>query len=229
MHGFFAEFDGFLDYAKSVLKSVLEPLKSFFDIFSNFWAGAILIAAVFAALLFVSLKLNKKGFFVSIKSPKVLAFCAVMIAINALLEYFAQDITAYIRVSFGFATLPVVSAFFGPIAGCVTGILQDLAGFLIKPTGALLITLTFNEGIAGMIFGIMLYNKKITFGRIFLTELVIIFGVNILLNSIALAPTVGSGFIGILPSRIIKNIIMLPIQSVIVYFVLKVVKKRVKL
>ena len=72
-----------------------------------------------------------------------------------------------------------------------------------------------------MIYGIMLYNKPVTFARVFLTKLIIVVFSNIILNTVALAPTVGSGFAGIFPARLIKNILLLPVQAVIVYLILK--------
>ena len=74
-----------------------------------------------------------------------------------------------------------------------------------------------------MIYGMFLYKRRVTFLRVFLCKLTVILTVNIVLNSIALAPTAGSGIIGILPARMIKNLVLFPIQSVIVYEILKII------
>ncbi len=229
MQGFITGFDSSMDFVKAFLRSVLTPITTFCNTFSNIWVGAVFIIILFAILLALTARKYGKEFMLSIKRPQTLAVCAMLIALNVALGYFSIDVTAYLRIGFGFITLPVVTTLFGPLAGCVAGMLQDLVSFIIKPTGGYLFTLTLNVGISGMIYGLMLYKKKITFARILLTKLVIIIVVNIILNSIGLAPTVGSGLIGILPSRIIKNLLLLPIQSIIVYALLKVVKSRVKL
>ena len=220
-------YDKTMDGIKATLKALLEPMKSFASVFSNFWVSVSVSIAVFLILLIICTLKNKSLFRAELKKTKTIVICAMMIAVNVVLEFFARDITNYIRISFAFVTLPIVSSLFGPIIGGTIGVLQDVAAYLAKPTGAFLINLSLNEGIAGMIFGLMLYNKKITLLRVFLSELIIIFFVNIILNSIALAPTVGSGLVGILPSRIIKNIILLPIQTILSYFILKFMKTKI--
>lgn len=83
-------------------------------------------------------------------------------------------------------------------------------------------------GISGMIYGLMLYNKPVSLVRIFITKLLIAMFSNVVLNTIALAPTVGSGFIGIFPARLVKNLLMIPIQTVVVYFVLKYIMPHIR-
>lgn len=226
MQNFFANFDLAGDSLKSTVKAILTPLNSFFEIFSNFWIGAVLITTVFLCMLTFTLLKFKKN--TALKNPRTVAICSMMIAINVILGYFTLNLSSYLRVGFGFITLPVVAMFFGPAAALISGTLQDLISFILKPTGGYLFTLTLNVGISGMIYGFMLYKKKITFLRVFFTKLLIIVVVNIILNSIGLSATVGSGLIGILPARIIKNIILLPIQSVIVYLLLKSIQLKKK-
>ena len=229
MQEFISSFDSSMDFVKAFLRSALTPITAFCNTFSNIWVGAAFIITLFVILLALTARKYGEDFSRSLKRPQTLAICAMLIALNVALGYFSVDVTAYLRIGFGFITLPVVTMLFGPLAGCVAGMLQDLISFIIKPTGGYLFTLTLNVGISGMIYGLMLYKKKITFARILLTKLVIIIVVNIILNSIGLAPSVGSGLVGILPSRIIKNFLLLPIQSVIVYALLKIVKGRINL
>lgn len=228
MQSIITGFDNAMEVTKGALSALFEPMKVFFDIFSNFWLGAALIIVVFLIFLISNIVRDGAAFSKLIKRPQTLAICSMMIAINVILGYFTLNFSSYLRIGFGFVTLPVVTMLFGPIAGCITGILQDVVSFILKPTGGYLFTLTLNVGISGMIYGVMLYKRKITFARVFITKLIIIVVVNIILNSIGLAPTVGSGLAGILPSRVVKNIILLPVQSVVVYAILKTVNARVR-
>lgn len=228
MQNIITAFDGAMDFLKGLLRAAFVPMKSFLDNFANPWFGIALSTIVFLALFFVCIKREDNDFGEKIKNPRTIAICAMLIAINVVLESFAQDLTAYIRVSFAFVTLPVATVMFGPLVGCAVGILQDVAGFIVRPTGAWLVVLTIDAGIAGMISGLVLYKKKVTLLRVFIAELLIVLCVNIILNSAGLAPTVGSGLAGILPSRIIKNILLLPVQMVVVYAVLRMVRGRIK-
>ena len=103
---------------------------------------------------------------------------------------------------------------------------QDVISLMLNPTGAYIPAYTLSVGISGMFYGLMLHNKKATLWRVFLPEFLVIFVGNILLNSVALAPTIASGFVGILPSRILKNLLLLPIQTVVSYLILKFVQKQ---
>lgn len=220
-------FDSSMDWLKSVLTTVIEPLRLVLNFFSEFWTGAVLIAVVFALLFTINMLRGGSDFLKIMKKPYTLVICAMMIAVNVALGYFTINISSYLRIGFGFVTLPIVGTLFGPAAGCFTGILQDVVSFMLKPTGAYIFTYTLNVGISGMIHGMMLYKKPVSFARVFMTKLIIVVIVNIILNSVALAPTVGSGMAGILPARIIKNIILLPIHAVISYALLKAAEVKI--
>ncbi len=229
MENFITSFDGAMENLKAVLRQLFVPIKSFLDVFTNPLFGALVSGLVFLILLYFSIRKTGNDFSEKIKSPKTVVVCSMLIAINVILELFAQDLTAFIRISFSFVTLPVVTMLFGPVTGCLVGMLQDIIGLIVRPTGAWLFVLTMNAGIAGMISGLILYKKNVSFARILLSEALIVLCVNILLNSMGLAPTVGSGLAGILPSRIIKNLLLLPLQVGVVYAILKVIKHRVKM
>ena len=228
MQNLVSAFDGTMDVFKSFIRTGLESVGSFLSVFSNFNIGAAVILCVFIIMLTFSLLRNGVDFTNKIKRTRVLAICAMLIAINVILGYFSLNLTSYLRIGFGFITTPVAATLFGPIVGGIVALLSDIVSYILKPTGGFLFTYTLNTGIAGIIYGTMLYNKKPTFLRVFVTKLIVIVFVNIILNSIALAPTVGSGLIGIMPARIVKNFLLLPIQTIIVYIVLKATVHRVK-
>lgn len=227
MRSFMTGFDAAMDSVKAAISAVIAPLNAVSAVFGNLVVGAVLITAIFAILLLVNIKKYGTDFSADIKKTKTVAVCAMIIAINVVLSFFVPVFGDYLKIEFGFVTLPVISMMFGPITGCIVGMIQDIVGLIIKPTGGLLLTLTMTDGITGMIYGMMFYKRKVSFVRIFLTQLIIVVAVNIVLNTIALAPTVASGFVGILPSRIIKNILLLPVQSVIMYALLKTIGRKI--
>lgn len=228
MRSFMTGFDAAMDSVKAAISAVIAPLNAVSAVFGNLVVGAVLITAIFAILLLVNIKKYGTDFSADIKKTKTVAVCAMIIAINVVLSFFVPVFGDYLKIEFGFVTLPVISMMFGPITGCIVGMIQDIVGLIIKPTGGLLLTLTMTDGITGMIYGMMFYKRKVSFVRIFLTQLIIVVAVNIVLNTIALAPTVASGFVGILPSRIIKNILLLPVQSVIMYALLKTIGRKIR-
>lgn len=214
-------FDARMDGVKAAIKAFIEPLGRFLGVFSNPIISFACVSAVFIILLAACIVRYKGSLKAEIKKPRTLVICAMMMAINIILGYYEIRFSAYLRIGFGFVTQPIVTALFGPLAGCMTGMLQDILSFVLHPTGAYIPAYTICIGVSGMIYGIMLYNKPVTFARVFMTKLLIVVFSNIILNTIALAPTVGSGFAGIFPARVIKNFLMMPVQAVVVYLILK--------
>ena len=114
---------------------------------------------------------------------------------------------------------------FGPVVGTVMGAAADLVKYLVHPTGAFFPGFTISGAISGMIYGVILYKKPLQVRRIlFANGLVMIF-VNILLNTYWLTLLYGQGFMAILPVRVLKEIILFPIDVVLFYSVSKVMKK----
>ena len=220
-----SNFDTLMDTYKSGIKEFLSPLNFLLDIFSNFWISFGFISIVFIFLLLYCIIIRKDKFREHLKRPDVLAICSLMMALNIVLGYFTIQFSAYLRIGFGFMTQPIIAIFFGPLVACITGILQDIISLILKPTGPYNPIYSLSVGISAIMYGVMLYKKNPTFTRILMTKLLVIIVGNIIFNSIALAPTVGNGLIGILPSRLLKNVILYPIQTIIVYIVLKFVKK----
>lgn len=228
MQEYMAAFDAAMDTIKQVLMRVISPLGGFLDSVSGFWSGAALISVIFAVLLIYNAVRDRATVVELFKKPKNLAMCAMFIAINVIMGYFTVPVSAYLRIGFGFITAPAAAYMFGPIAGGTVALLSDVASYLLKPTGGFLLTYTLCTAIGGMISGMFFYKKRITFSRVLVYKLVKIIFVNIILNSIALAPTTGSGMAAILPARIIKNIILLPIQILLIYEVLKIIKEHIR-
>ena len=218
-------FDIWYEGAKESLKALLHPIQEYSVFFSNFFHGFAVVGSMFLLLLVYSSIRYGKTTARLLKKPQTLAIAALMMALNIILGYYTLRLSTTLRIGFGFLTQPIVATLFGPLVSCMTGMIQDILCYLLNPEGGFLPTYTMCVGIAGMLYGMVLFRKPTTFSRVFFVKVLIIVVVNIFLNSIALAPTSGSGFIGILPARIVKNILLLPIQSILSYLVLKLVRR----
>lgn len=71
----------------------------------------------------------------------------------------------------------------------------------------------------------MLYKKPLTIKRVILANLLVTVLVNLGLNTYWLTILYGDGFFALLPARILKQIIMLPIEVVLFYTVAKTLAK----
>ncbi len=179
-------------------------------------------------------KLGSKLYLNSFKELKVthnLVLCGLMAALAVVLNYTTSIfITPNIRI--GFSGLPnrVIEYLFGPWVGSIFGATLDILKYLLKPDGgAFFFGYTFNVMVAGVIYGSVLYKKPVRIWRIFIAELLTKTIVNCGLNTLWLAVLNGNAFMAILPARVIKNIIMLPIDTAILFFVLTFVTKLVNM
>jgi ECF transporter S component (folate family) len=160
------------------------------------------------------------------KSTKTIAFCGVMAALAVVLSLVARiQIGDYIRI--GFSELPniLVDTMFGPAVGGLFGGALDILKFIAKPTGAYFPGFTLSAVLGGLIYGMFFYRKKITIPRVFAANLLVKGLVNICMNSFWLYILYNKGVLGMIPARITTNLIMLPIDTAICYFMLKGVQK----
>jgi len=165
--------------------------------------------------------------FQQLKITHNLVLCGLMAALAVVLNYTTSIfITPNIRI--GFSGLPnrIVEYMFGPCIGAVFGGMLDILKYLLKPDGgAFFFGYTFNVMVAGVIYGTILYRRPIKLWRIFIAEFLTKTIVNCGLNTLWLAVMNGNAFLAILPARVIKNIIMLPIDTAILFFTLTFVSK----
>ena len=165
--------------------------------------------------------------FQQLKITHNLVLCRLMAALAVVLNYTTSIfITPNIRI--GFSGLPnrVVEYLFGPCIGAVFGGMLDILKYLLKPDGgAFFFGYTFNVMVAGIIYGTILYRRPVRLWRIFIAEFLTKAIVNCGLNTLWLAVMNGNAFLAILPARVIKNIIMLPIDTVILFFTLTFVSR----
>lgn len=160
---------------------------------------------------------------------KNLVLCGLLAALAMALGMAASiDVGPYIRI--GFSGLPnrAVEYLFGPVAGCFFGGALDLLKYVLKPTGPFFFGFTFNAMLAGIIYGTILYRKPVTIKRILAAEFLVKLIVNCILNTLWISMLYGKGFAAIFPLRLLKNAIMLPIDSAILYFTLVYVRKLAK-
>lgn len=171
----------------------------------------------------------KKLYLDSVNQLKVtrnLAICAMLAAIAVVLNFTTSiQLGPYIRI--GFSDIPnrIVDFLFGPVVGGIFGGMLDILKFFTKPTGPFFFGFTFNAIISGIIYGSFLYNKPVKASRIILCQIVIKLVVNCGLTTLWLSMMYDKGFMILLPARFIKEMIMIPIDSVILYFSLTIIQK----
>lgn len=160
-----------------------------------------------------------------LKQTKSLTALGLLVAMNIVVGTLFIEIGPNLRIGFAFLVVGICALYYGPIAtGCV-GIIADILKYLIRPSGVFFLGFTLNEFLSGFIVGIILYKKPVTIKKVFLARLLVVIIVNIVLTPIWLSVLYGKGFIFYVSTRIFKNMILLPIETVILYYLLKATER----
>lgn len=158
-----------------------------------------------------------------LRNTKILTGAAMLTALGIILGFFKVPINQLIEIRFGFLPIEMAGMLFGPAIAGVVGALTDIGGFIVKPTGPYFPGFTFSSIVGGIIFGLMLKGKKITFLRVLITQILYTVIVCIILNSYWLDLLYyQNGFLVTVIARLPKEIIMIPIMTVMFYSLVKV-------
>lgn len=141
-----------------------------------------------------------------------------------------------LRISFGEIPIMMSGLMFGPLVGGITGVVADLVGVLINPQGAYHPGFTLSSALWGVIPGLFLlvFKKKESYEKvysrlnIFIAVLVAYVGVSLILNTIWLKHLYGTGFIALLPGRILNAAVSVPIQTLIISTLFKYLKSFIR-
>ncbi|HJB23809.1 folate family ECF transporter S component [Jeotgalibaca ciconiae] len=153
-------------------------------------------------------------------TAKDIAVIGLMIALKVVLTRFLAIETQFVRVSFTFIPTILLAIMYGPWVGAFSGALADVAGFFLFPKGFPFSPgFTISAAVAPMIYGLILHRKPLTLRRIILACLAVTVIVNVGLNSLWLRILYDQAFWGMLPIRLFENIVTLPVEAGIIYWI----------
>lgn len=160
-----------------------------------------------------------------LKKVKNLVLASLLIAVHLLLDLFTIQILPTLHLSFEFLASSTIGMLFGPSIGALCGALGDIINYILNPKGAFFPGFTISAVVVGIIYGLVFYKKKVTILRciaaVVLTKLIVDIG----LNTVWLAVLYNKAFMVLIGARIVKNLIMIPINVFLMYVVLGAVEK----
>lgn len=159
------------------------------------------------------------------KSLHTVILCGLMGALSIILKMFATIPFGPFTITYAWIPNRIVDFMFGPAVGGVYGGVMDIVKFMLKPTGTFNLGYTAVAVLAGLVFGTILYRRPVSFMRIvFVQSLVKIF-INAGLSTYLMAFERGEAFMVLLPARLVKNLIMIPLDSILLFVVLTAIMK----
>ncbi len=146
---------------------------------------------------------------------------SLLITLQIILTRYCSIQTPIVRISFGFVPVVIIAMLYGPVSCGIANGIADIIGVMLFPTGAFFPGFTLNAILAGVIYGIFLYNKPATWSRVLCALAVISIVVNLGLGTYWLSIMMGKGFIALLPARIFKVIVIIPVRAIVIGIIWK--------
>lgn len=156
---------------------------------------------------------------------RTIAACGMLLALNVVLGMFTVNISSLLRISFSYLPIAAAGMLFGPIGGGIVGAAGDILAYFVRPTGPYFPGFTFNAFLSGFIYGLLLYRRPVKLPRVFSAKVLVTLFISFLLNPLWLSIIYGKAFLVIVGTRITTNLIMIPIETVMLLALLKILEK----
>ncbi len=158
-----------------------------------------------------------------LKNVRSLTLCALLIAIHVLLNMFSFYVAGVIKVSFTYLALALIALLFGPVTAAFSGAVCEIVGYMLNSVGAYHPGFTLTTMLSGFVMGLFFYKREIKIWRIGAARLIVNLFFNIGINTIWVMQTVGKAYMALLPGRLWKNLVLLPVEILLIYLVFKAV------
>ena len=155
-----------------------------------------------------------------IEHNRALTISALLVAITIILTQFLSIPTPMVRIGFNFVPMALAGMLLGPFwAVAVAGIADFLGAVLFPTVGAYFPGFTLTAILCGLAYGLCLYRRDggVFTGRALMIRtgvavLIVTLVLQLGLNTFWLSIMLDKGYLALLPPRIMKQVIMIPVQ-----------------
>lgn len=146
---------------------------------------------------------------------KLIVHVAILIALEVVLSRFLSISTSIVKIGFSFVPIAICAMMYGPVWAGIAGAIADFIGATLFPIGAYFPGFTLSAALTGVVFGLFLYKKKGNWAQLAGAVLINCVVISLLLSTYWLTILWGDSFLVLLPTRIIQNLVMIPIQFIV--------------
>jgi len=149
----------------------------------------------------------------------------LLVALNLTLDLLGLTIKLPpdLRIGFGFLCNATIGMLYGPSVGVLAGVCTDVLGYFVGnfTMGGYFPGFTITAMVGGLLWGLWLYPNRNTIGRVIRARASVTLLCNIGLNTLWLTLTGGKAMRVLLALRVPKNLILLPIETILLYAFLR--------
>ena len=155
-----------------------------------------------------------------------LVIISFLIALEIVLSRLLVISTPILRISLGFLPIAFIAIMYGPLWAAGSNAISDFLGVTMFPTGyPYFIGYTLSYFLTGATFGIFLHKRNVTVLRVLPASIIVCLLINLGLNTLWTSLQTGKGWMILLPPRLIKDVVFIPIQCTLIPLVWKYVKR----
>lgn len=141
-----------------------------------------------------------------------------------LTNYLSIKIGENLIIGFGVIPIIVCAMLYGGVSAGICYSIANvmrvlLSGYALTPYDIPLTMICF---FTGFIYGLFLYKKEVTLVRVLIPTVITCLVFNLVLNTYFFSLLLGKGFMAMLPARVLKNVVMIPINTFIILFISKI-------
>ena len=159
-------------------------------------------------------------------SLRSVCYAALLCAIAIVLEQFQIPVTQSLFISVSFLAISLCSMITGPVMAVPCGVIVDLIGYALHPTGPFFPGYTLTAVLSAMIYALFLYRAKLTFGRIAGAKAVVNLLINTIVGSVWRVVLYGSSpFLYYIFSSGFKNLLLFPLEVCLICWLFRMLQK----
>lgn len=165
----------------------------------------------------------------SVSATSRVVMIALLLAMEIVLTRFCSISTPIVRIGFGFLPIAITGILFGPLWAAATYALGDLIGAVMFPIGSYFPGFTVTAFLSGLVFGLILHNKPVTWKRALAASCLVVLLLDLCLNTYWLSILMDRAYLVLLPTRILKAAVMIPIETLLIVLVWNRIILKIKL
>lgn len=141
---------------------------------------------------------------------------AFLMSMEIILTRYLSIDTGIVRIGFGFLPVAVMGILYGPLWAGVCYAAGDVLGMLLLAKAPYFPGFTLTAFLTGILYGLVLYGKPVTWKRALAAALPVCILMNLCLDTLWLQIITGQGLWALLPGRLLKAGIMIPVQTLLI-------------
>ena len=149
------------------------------------------------------------------KTTKI-CIAALLLALEIILTRFCSVSTPILRLSFGFLPIAILGILYGPIWSAAAYAIGDFIGAILFQIGDYFPGFTLTAGLSGLVFGLVLYKRPVTLRTAFIASLIVVLFMDLILNTYWLTLLYGDSYLALLPVRLLKVLLAIPIETLLI-------------